>query len=306
MKGAQVHCIGQLFDVNRLAHVLGDERADAAHLVGRQSAASHGLCGPRGCVVPGDVRSQQGGQCVQEARRQPVQARELPVDSVGDFADQRIGRCMGFDKAQLVAAQRGTGRLAEEGLCDAEDERVGTGPVCERMTARRRNDKDQRRADVRNLMDSSFTGPAASGSGQGEQVALEIAGSTLGMHRHICAFFRSAEEENGAHARVIQQHISSDSQTSISRITGHAEWAGEHWPGVEDFLEYEARLNDVVPKGRDTVVCLYDLSKTSASLVADVLRTHPVIILGGVLHENPFFTPVEQFITELRARKEAS
>jgi hypothetical protein len=103
----------------------------------------------------------------------------------------------------------------------------------------------------------------------------------------------------------VQQHISGDSQTPISRISGHAEWAGEDWPGVEDFLEYEARLNDVVPEGRDTVVCMYDLSKTGGALMADVLRTHPVIILGGVLHENPFFTPAAQFITELRAREVA-
>lgn len=221
-------------------------------------------------------------------------------------------------------------------------------------------------------MDSSFTGLVALSSGRGEQVAVEIAGSTLGKYRHICAFFHSAEEENrimmpfikdglergdracqivdaslrDEHLRqlyaagidvaqqerkgrlevrsvfdmylrggrfdlarmleFVQQNISSDSQTPISRITGHAEWAGEDWPGIEDFLEYEARLNDVVPEGRDTVVCMYDLSKTGGALMADVLRTHPVIILGGVLHENPFFTPAEQFITERRARKQAS
>ena len=220
-------------------------------------------------------------------------------------------------------------------------------------------------------MDSSFTGPVTLSSAQGEQVAVEIAGSTLGKYRHICAFFRTTEEENrimmpfikdgldrgdracqivdaslrDEHLRqlyaagidvaqqerkgklevhsvfdmylrdgrfdvarmlgFVQQHISSDSQTPISRISGHAEWAGEDWPGVEDFLEYEARLNDLVPEGRDTVVCMYDLSKTGGALMADVLRTHPVIILGGVLHENPFFTPAEQFITELRAREVA-
>jgi hypothetical protein len=74
-------------------------------------------------------------------------------------------------------------------------------------------------------------------------------------------------------------------------------------PGVEDFLEDESRLNDVVPQGRDTVVCVYDLSETSAALIVDVLRTHPMIILGGMLHENPFYTPVAQFLAELRERR---
>ncbi len=101
---------------------------------------------------------------------------------------------------------------------------------------------------------------------------------------------------------TVRQNLSHDSDRSISRITGHAEWACEDWPGVQDFLAYEARLNDVLPEGRDTVVCLYDLSKTSAALIVDVLRTHPLVILGGLLHENPFYVPVEQFLERLRER----
>jgi hypothetical protein len=102
---------------------------------------------------------------------------------------------------------------------------------------------------------------------------------------------------------TVRQNLSPGSEDSISRITGHAEWAGEQWPGIQGFLEYEARLNEVVPEGRDTVVCLYDLSKTSAALIVDVLRTHPLVILGGLLQENPFYLPVEQFLARLRERE---
>jgi hypothetical protein len=52
---------------------------------------------------------------------------------------------------------------------------------------------------------------------------------------------------------TIRQRLSSGAEGSISRIIGHVEWAREHWPGVQRFLEQEARLNDVVPEGRDTV-----------------------------------------------------
>jgi hypothetical protein len=34
-----------------------------------------------------------------------------------------------------------------------------------------------------------------------------------------------------------------------------------------------------------------------------VLRTHPMVILGGVLQVNPFFIPPEQFLQELRERR---
>jgi len=32
------------------------------------------------------------------------------------------------------------------------------------------------------------------------------------------------------------------------------------------------------------------------------MRTHPMIIIGGVLQENPFFVPPDAFLQELRAR----
>jgi hypothetical protein len=51
------------------------------------------------------------------------------------------------------------------------------------------------------------------------------------------------------------------------------------------------------------VICAYDLSKFSASVVMDALRTHPVVIIGGMLQENPFFIPPDQFLLELRERR---
>lgn len=34
----------------------------------------------------------------------------------------------------------------------------------------------------------------------------------------------------------------------------------------------------------------------------DIMRTHPMVIIGGVLQENPFFVPPDQFLLELRER----
>ena len=34
----------------------------------------------------------------------------------------------------------------------------------------------------------------------------------------------------------------------------------------------------------------------------DILRTHPMVIIGGVLQENPFFVPPNEFLKELRTR----
>jgi CheY-like chemotaxis protein len=76
--------------------------------------------------------------------------------------------------------------------------------------------------------------------------------------------------------------------------------------GIEGWLEYETRINFVLSKYDDPVICAYDLSNFSANVVMDILRVHPVVIVGGVLQENPFFVPPEQFLLELQERKLAS
>jgi hypothetical protein len=35
----------------------------------------------------------------------------------------------------------------------------------------------------------------------------------------------------------------------------------------------------------------------------DILRTHPMAIIGTILQENPFFTPPAEFLKELEARR---
>jgi hypothetical protein len=36
--------------------------------------------------------------------------------------------------------------------------------------------------------------------------------------------------------------------------------------------------------------------------VVDIMRTHPMVVIGGVLQENPFFVPPDEFLKELRER----
>jgi hypothetical protein len=50
-------------------------------------------------------------------------------------------------------------------------------------------------------------------------------------------------------------------------------------------------------------VCTYDVTKFSAAVAMDVLRTHPLVIVGGILRENPFYVPPDEFLRELDARK---
>jgi hypothetical protein len=203
--------------------------------------------------------------------------------------------------------------------------------------------------------------------------SVEFAGGVLGQHRHICAFFNSADEEHRVLGSFVKdgfgrgerafhivdperrtQHVKwladagidverttesgqlamrswdeaylrggtfdqdamlaliegslqsgADEGYPLTRLVAHMEWACSDAPGVGDLVEYETRLNYVLPKYDDPVICTYDLSKFGSSVAMDIMRTHPVVIIGGVLQENPFFVPPDEFLLEIRERRSA-
>jgi hypothetical protein len=89
---------------------------------------------------------------------------------------------------------------------------------------------------------------------------------------------------------------------TVTRLVANMEWALEDLPGVHDIIEYESRLNYVLPKYHDPVICTYDLSRFDASVAMDILRTHPMAIIGGILQENPFYVPPDELLRELKER----
>ncbi len=92
---------------------------------------------------------------------------------------------------------------------------------------------------------------------------------------------------------------------TVSRSIGHMEWALDEPPGVDDLVEYEARLNYVLPAFKDPVICVYDITRFSGDVIVDILRTHPMVVIGGTLQENPFYVPPEEFLQELREKRSA-
>jgi hypothetical protein len=91
----------------------------------------------------------------------------------------------------------------------------------------------------------------------------------------------------------------------ITRLIAHAEIVVEDWSNLDEWIEYEAQLNDVL-RGYDPVICTYDASALNGSLMVEVLRTHPVAIIGGRLYENPFFVPPHEFLEQVRQRGSTS
>ena len=102
---------------------------------------------------------------------------------------------------------------------------------------------------------------------------------------------------------LVEEFLSAgDAEGSLIRVLAQMDWAAD-LPGLNDLVEYETRANFVVAKYKHPCICVYDCTKFGAGVAMDILRTHPMVIIGGVLQENPLYVPPDEFLKELRERR---
>jgi MEDS: MEthanogen/methylotroph, DcmR Sensory domain len=89
----------------------------------------------------------------------------------------------------------------------------------------------------------------------------------------------------------------------LSRICCRMDWAVEDQSRIDDVIEFESRVNDVWRNHDDAVICTYHLGQFGGDAVIDIMRTHPMVVIGGILQRNPFYIPPEQFLGEFRQRR---
>lgn len=117
-------------------------------------------------------------------------------------------------------------------------------------------------------------------------------------------YLRSGRFDKEAMLALIQEALRAGKTLGfpLTRMIAHAETAVDDWSSANEWVEYEMRLNDVLPRYDDPVICTYDANLLNANLALDILRTHPIAIIGGVLVENSFFSSPEAFLREVRER----
>ncbi|HUB81656.1 MAG TPA: MEDS domain-containing protein [Bryobacteraceae bacterium] len=89
----------------------------------------------------------------------------------------------------------------------------------------------------------------------------------------------------------------------LSRICCRMDWALEGQSYVDDVIEFESRVNEVWRRHDDAVICTYHLGQFGGDAVIDIMRTHPMVIVGGILQQNPFFVEPDEFLREFRQRR---
>jgi len=140
----------------------------------------------------------------------------------------------------------------------------------------------------------------------GIDVERTMASGQLDVRLWQEAYLRGDRFDQDAMLALIEEQLQSGAAAGSRgiRLIAHMEWSLLDKPGVDDLLEYETRLNYVFPKyDHPGTICTYDLVKFSSSMAMDIMRTHPAVIIGGVLQENPFFVPPDEFLLEIRERR---
>jgi hypothetical protein len=86
------------------------------------------------------------------------------------------------------------------------------------------------------------------------------------------------------------------------RVMGDMDWVFHEDMDFRSILSYEAEVNEYLTQNKQPAVCVYDISKLSGAMMMDLLRTHPLTLINGVVQENPFYTPAAELLQELNSR----
>jgi hypothetical protein len=86
----------------------------------------------------------------------------------------------------------------------------------------------------------------------------------------------------------------------FTRSVGEMTWAIRQMPGVEELVGYESRLNRFLPLYPQVILCLYELDRFSGEVLVDVLKTHPKVLLAGMVLDNPYYLEPDEFLATRR------
>lgn len=82
----------------------------------------------------------------------------------------------------------------------------------------------------------------------------------------------------------------------LIRLLGELSWLDRSATPREAIVRYESWADRFVSRYPITILCLYDLRRMGSSVLMDLLRTHPRLLLGGLLLENPHHVSGDDFV----------
>ncbi len=106
-------------------------------------------------------------------------------------------------------------------------------------------------------------------------------------------------------AMLAEAMLDIPSKYPLLRWVGVMSWALKKVPTTEKLMEWESHCNCV----KDPVaifLCQYELPMFLGNVVMDAMKTHPICVISGVIHRNPYYQQPEEYLEELRHRDATS
>jgi hypothetical protein len=158
-----------------------------------------------------------------------MQQTEMPISFAGGTLDRHRHVCAFFDSA--VDEIRVLGPFVREGLERGEKAFHIVDPAV----------KDEYRAQ---LTGAGIAVKPAEASGQFQLATWDE------------AYLRDGHFDQNRMLALIEDVLQAGPREGypLTRLVAHMEWSLEDRPGVDDLVEYETRLNFILPKYRDPVI----------------------------------------------------
>lgn len=88
-----------------------------------------------------------------------------------------------------------------------------------------------------------------------------------------------------------------DGNSRFFRAAGEMPSVLDQPAGRAEFFRYEAKLSKLLSKHQQIIIlCLYNLQHSGAQVLMDALCTHPVVLVDGLVHYNPFYVEPDEFL----------
>jgi len=121
----------------------------------------------------------------------------------------------------------------------------------------------------------------------GVDVAAAIASGQLEVRTWADSYVRGGTFDGVAQVEYIRHTLEEGRRLGYprTRLIGSTEWA-QGDTTARALLVYESNIDEYLRAVPDVVICTYYLDHHSARTIADVIATHPVSLVGGVLRTN--------------------
>ncbi len=93
-------------------------------------------------------------------------------------------------------------------------------------------------------------------------------------------------------------------KSSALRILGDMDWALRGSNNMGKLIGFESGINHFVHDHYARVICQYNRNRNAPELILGIIRTHPLVVYGGVVCKNPYYVPPDKFLKPNQAALE--